>query len=639
MKNLCQRLLLGLILGFASVSSAQALPFLSGLARSVGNGCVETGLASAQIKVYSLDANGNRITSPLPTLYADESGTTTRANPFHAAPSSPWTTLPNGYWGFWINNGRYEVVITLDSVTYSQFMQAPATTSAASGFINVKDAPYSAAGNGSTDDTWAIKRAINDLGLNGGGVLYFPNGTYVVGTNTNTGGEQQLPIVIPSGVTIQGTSGAYFSGSKIYLPSSVNTKTVLKIDQCTRQVTVREIELQSASTGTSTGILATGKYPNSSYWVSLSNMTIRGFNTGFDVQATPDNSYGWQLGSSKIEHTKIIECNTGMHVDAQNAELQISNAVFGAGTNGTAILIDHGGIFQLHQVFGAGSNSENFIWLRGRHGYIDASTIECEGFKNTLVNDFQSTLQDQYLMPIRISNSILGSKILLRENCIYVSSGNTYFSTSVETVWDGAAGHLPRRPDGVAYPTYLENGQPVTTTRPSCDPLPTGGHADNVLIYSTGDYFYPEIAGSTCPYTPNYGFIHLAPDVTGDFLLTGNSKLAFRSGQISSDFHLPVNIGVPGFNYTLKRNTTNGYLDILGSQGKPFTGFNFNGPIQLHTATWADIQAWGTMTNGAMIYCSDCYPTTAGGCTTTPPSNPPPPSGAIVTYVNSFRCQ
>lgn len=633
MKNLTQRLLLGLILVLGCVSSTQAYPFLSGIAQSIGNSCVATGLASAQVKVYSLDSNGNRITSPLPTLYADEFGTTTRTNPFYSAPTSPWSAQPTGYWGFWINNGRYEVVITLGSVTYSQFMQAPATTGAASGFINVRDAPYSAAGNGSTDDTWAIKRAINDLGMNGGGVLYFPNGTYVVGTNTNSGGEQQLPIVIPSGVTIQGTSGAYFSGSKIYLPSTVNTKTVLKIEQCTRQVTVREIELQSASTGSSTGILATGKDPNSSYWLLLSNMTIRGFNTGFDVQAAPDNGYGWQLGSSKIEHTKIVECNTGMHIDAQNAEIQISNAQFGAGVNGTAILIDHGGIFQLHQVFGAGNNSDTFLWLRGRHGYIDASTIECEGFKNTLVNDFQSTLQDQYLFPIRISNSILGNKILLREDCVYVSSGNTYFSTTVETVWDGASGHTPRRPDGTAYPTFV--GQ-SGGNRPSCDALPTGGHADNVLIYSTGDLFYPEIAGTTCPY--NNGFIALNSGQKGDFLLTGNSKLAFRAGHNGADFELPVNIGVPGFNYTLKRNTTNGYLDIFGSQGKPWTGFNFNGPIQLHSATWSDIQGWGTMTNGALIYCSDCYITTGGGCTTTPPSNPPP-VGAIVTYVNGFKCQ
>jgi hypothetical protein len=637
--KILERLLFGLILVGMSVSSAQAYPFLSGVARKMDDGCVETQLASASIKVYSLDASGNRISSPLPTLYADAAGSTTRSNPFNSGPSIPWTTW-NGYWGFWIADGRYEVVVTHGSgaslVTYSQFMQAPAPTSAASGFLNVKDAPYFAAGNGTTDDTLAIKRAVNDLGLNGGGVLHFPNGTYIVGTNPNTGGEQQLPIVIPSGVTIEGTSGAYFSGSKIYLPSTATNKTVLKIAECTRQAAVREIEIQSATADKTTGILATGKYPNSSYWLSLSNMTIRGFNIGFDVQATSDSEYGWQLGSSKIEHVKIVECNTGMHVDAQNAELQISNSVFGAGTNGTAILIDHGGIFQLHQVFGAGSNSDNFIWLRGRHGYIDASSIQCEGFKNTLVNDFKSTLVDQYQFPIRIFNSILGSKILLKENCTFVSSGNTYFSTSVETVWDGGSGHLPRRPDGAAYPTY-QSGGGTTSVRPNCDPLPTDGHADNVLIYSTGDYFYPEIAGSSCPY--NNGFIPLAAGVTGDFLLTGNSKLAFRGGQVSADFEVPVNIGVPGFNYNLKRNGSNGFLDLFGTQAAPFRGFNFNGPIQLHSASWATIQAWGTMTNGAVMYCTDCYPASGGGCTTTPPSTPAPPAGAIMTFVNGFKCQ
>lgn len=43
--------------------------------------------------------------------------------------------------------------------------------------INVKNAPYNAQGNGTTDDTAAIQSALNDAA---GGVLYFPPGDYLV---------------------------------------------------------------------------------------------------------------------------------------------------------------------------------------------------------------------------------------------------------------------------------------------------------------------------------------------------------------------------------------------------------------------------------------------------------------------------
>ncbi|NJK91919.1 MAG: hypothetical protein HC904_08880 [Blastochloris sp.] len=47
------------------------------------------------------------------------------------------------------------------------------------GVINVKSAPFLAAGNGTTDDTAAIQAAIKEA-LHSEGTLYFPNGTYLV---------------------------------------------------------------------------------------------------------------------------------------------------------------------------------------------------------------------------------------------------------------------------------------------------------------------------------------------------------------------------------------------------------------------------------------------------------------------------
>jgi hypothetical protein len=45
---------------------------------------------------------------------------------------------------------------------------------------NVKQAPYNAAGNGTTDDTTAVTNAISAAAAAGGGIVFFPQGTYLV---------------------------------------------------------------------------------------------------------------------------------------------------------------------------------------------------------------------------------------------------------------------------------------------------------------------------------------------------------------------------------------------------------------------------------------------------------------------------
>jgi hypothetical protein len=47
------------------------------------------------------------------------------------------------------------------------------------GWVNVKNAPYNATGDGITDDTAAIQSAINAVGAAGGGVVFFPKGVYL----------------------------------------------------------------------------------------------------------------------------------------------------------------------------------------------------------------------------------------------------------------------------------------------------------------------------------------------------------------------------------------------------------------------------------------------------------------------------
>ncbi len=100
------------------------------------------------------------------------------------------------------------------------------------GWYNVKN--YGAVGDGSTDDTTAIKAAIDDVVTNrGGGTLYFPSGVYVVGgalQDTGGGGANaQIPFTQIDGanpsttaqksLVIQGSGPGPTSGESSLVPT------------------------------------------------------------------------------------------------------------------------------------------------------------------------------------------------------------------------------------------------------------------------------------------------------------------------------------------------------------------------------------------------------------------------------------
>ena len=70
----------------------------------------------------------------------------------------------------------------LDAATQTKLTQAADSQSTI--VISVKDPAYGAKGDGGTDDTVAVQAAINAASAAGGGQIFFPTGTYVVGTLT-----------------------------------------------------------------------------------------------------------------------------------------------------------------------------------------------------------------------------------------------------------------------------------------------------------------------------------------------------------------------------------------------------------------------------------------------------------------------
>jgi len=77
-------------------------------------------------------------------------------------------------------------------------------------WYNVRDSPYSATGDGVTDDTSGIASAITAAAASGG-VVYIPAGTYITS-----------PITLPPGVTLQGVNGQGYYNATSTVPNSAS---------------------------------------------------------------------------------------------------------------------------------------------------------------------------------------------------------------------------------------------------------------------------------------------------------------------------------------------------------------------------------------------------------------------------------
>jgi len=66
------------------------------------------------------------------------------------------------------------------------------------GYADVRQAPYSAAGDGKTDDTPAFQKALDDVGAAGGGIVFVPTGNYMIKTH----------LKVPAGTSLVGVGRA-----------------------------------------------------------------------------------------------------------------------------------------------------------------------------------------------------------------------------------------------------------------------------------------------------------------------------------------------------------------------------------------------------------------------------------------------
>lgn len=185
---------------------------------SIGAVDVQQSYPGATVTVYLAG------TSTLATIYADRTGTAL-ANPFTA-------NAVNSSWGFYAQPGYYDVqfsgtgISTPFKLTDLQIPPLPV-------FVNVKDTPFNAKGDGSTDDTVAIQAALNAISP-AGGTVYLPGSstsipaTYIISSQ----------LTVPAGVNLEGSGRA---GSVIKAAASFTATSGLLVNS---NCTIRSFGLQ-----------------------------------------------------------------------------------------------------------------------------------------------------------------------------------------------------------------------------------------------------------------------------------------------------------------------------------------------------------------------------------------------------------
>lgn len=174
--------------------------------------------------------------------------------------------------------GTVVVPSSTNSTSPARYEQLPkypdgvtATTVGRVPFANVKD--YGALGNGSTDDAAAIQAAAD--ALTAGGRLFFPAGTYIIGTT----------ITLTRPVIVEGASSM---GANTAHGSRVRTTTVDGFTSSGDNVVFRDLAI---SCGAGAGNSLTGlKFTNGNYW-TVERCRIAGWGNGIWVET----GYGWHV--------------------------------------------------------------------------------------------------------------------------------------------------------------------------------------------------------------------------------------------------------------------------------------------------------------------------------------------------------
>lgn len=511
--------------------------------------------------------------------------------------------------------------------------------SSTTGFFNVKD--FGAKGDGTTDDTHAIKNALAFIAARHGGTLYFPEGDYIVG-----GGDYAVAdfkgITLPSGVIIEGSSSMpstslsnYFgepkSSCRIRL-KNLTTRTrarVFRIGECTQRVAIRNIELKSGTVATedgkSYGIEALGRtYDDkagtgfSSQDILFENMTLSNFDIGMYVHDVDPSDHAWQFDYVEVRHCRFTGNKiAGISLDLSNSDWKIDHCIFAvpqknvlSGVPADGLYVYRGGMITIVNTFGGAESGIGGDFIHTEYpGNLTIINSQCEKMSRSLFyGDSTEKGVDNASYPLTLINNIFGNDMDIYKRTTFVSTGNLYGPDNV-TTYDKDI-RIYSTGDRFCYDGEILGCDGSSSTRGDFQ-------GEGIVIFRTAQ---PK-DGSLETTPTRFGFdveMRLSDDtIANDADLETTPLLSLLSSP-NWYYDAPdkplLRIGDPTAYYDVQRNTS-GILTFKSGPTyglTPYRGFSFDRPVKLPTYSYSDLSNsnmtgyFSTMGVGTMIFCTDC---------------------------------
>jgi pectate lyase-like protein len=263
--------------------------------------------------------------------------------------------------GHWTNRTPIQVKsdLGLSNVDNTADTAKPISTAVAAAInqigYNVKN--FGATGNGTTDDSGAIRAAESFAHTYGGGAVFVPVGTYKMLSTVDLHSNVSVVGVAPSGLVADAGS---------VLASRADNMACFTIGEGVEGVRLADLSFlgDNAFTGV-TGIKMIGSASGtSSKWAHLER--LRFFRMAKGVHAT-STSGEWQMDQVRIDHCRMNEMGTGIHLDSMNATYwTISNTSISATT--CIYAQRHGGMLTLTNTVGSGVGGGSDTFLRHAAG-------------------------------------------------------------------------------------------------------------------------------------------------------------------------------------------------------------------------------------------------------------------------------
>lgn len=228
--------------------------------------------------------------------------------------------------------GAANGVASLDGSSKLNSAQLPTglVTEAEIGHLSVVDAAYGATGNGTTNDSAAIQAAINAANTAGGGVVYFPPGTYRIGTRLELksgvslvgAGREYTTLRAMSGLTtavIVGLSGAAVSNLAI-------RGLTINADYTTTAINLNGIQVTNGSNVVIDECAVTNVANTGIVFTACTSCEVTGSRVSYTGGAQAGVGFGVLLSggtNSKVHDCHFAACN-GMNIGGNTNALNAS---------------------------------------------------------------------------------------------------------------------------------------------------------------------------------------------------------------------------------------------------------------------------------------------------------------------------